>query len=200
MATVATTDGQTGGSSPGVTETATVTFSTLAAGQTVSVAGRTFTAGSGGASASDVAAAMAQTASLTSGTSVAGPTVGTFSGAITGWTTGGQSGANLTYTSTTPSANVSNLTAPSVSVTNGQAGSSSAGATETAAVTFVNLAAGQSVSLAGLTFTSGGSEVSANQVASAFENLSSGATTGGGIGYGSYSGTARREPCWHEPW
>jgi hypothetical protein len=80
-------------STPGITETATVTFSTLAAGQTVSVAGRTFTAGSGGASASDVAAAMAQTASLTSGTSVADPTVGTFSGAITGWTTGGQSGA-----------------------------------------------------------------------------------------------------------
>jgi flagellin-like hook-associated protein FlgL len=174
---------------PGHTEAATVTFSNLAAGQTVSIAGRTFTAGSGGALGGDVAAAMAQTASLTSGTSVSGAAVGTFSGAITGWTTGAQSGANLTYTSTTPSADVSNLTAPSVSLVNGQAGSSSAGVTETAAVTFANLAAGQSVSLAGLTFTSGGSEVSASQVASAFENLSSGATTGGGIGYGSYSGT-----------
>jgi flagellin len=173
----------------GVTEFATVTFSNLAAGQTVSLAGRTFTAGNAGASASDIAAAMAQGLALTSGTSASGPSVGTFSGAITGWTTSGLSGANLTYTSTTTKVDVNDLTAPTVSVTQGQAGSFSAGVTETGAVSFASLVSGQSVSLAGLSFTAGGSGASANQVANAFASLSNGATTGGGSGYGTYSGT-----------
>ena len=94
----------------------------------------------------------------------------------------------MTFTSTTPDANVSDLTTPAVSVVSGQPGSSSPGVTETAALTFSNLAAGQSVSLAGLTFTAT-SNISANQVASAFANLTNGATTGTGAGLGSYSGT-----------
>ena len=56
-------------------------------------------------------------------------------------------------------------------------------------MSFASLASGQSISLAGLTFTAGGSGASANQVAAAFASLSSGATTGGGSGYGTYSGT-----------
>jgi flagellin-like hook-associated protein FlgL len=94
----------------------------------------------------------------------------------------------VTFTSTTADTNVNDLTVPTLSVTQGQAGSSSAGVNETAVVSFTSLAAGQSVSLAGLTFKAT-SDVSANQIATAFASLSNGATTGGGSGYGTYSGT-----------
>jgi flagellar hook-basal body protein len=92
-----------------VTESAVVTFRDLSPGQSVSVGGRTFTAGSAGATASQVATAMAQTITLTSGTSADGATVGSFSGAISNWTTGTLSSGNLTFTSTTSASNVTDL-------------------------------------------------------------------------------------------
>jgi len=60
--------------------------------------------------------------------------------------------------------------------------------TETSAVTFNAMTAGQSITLGGLTFTATASVTAAN-VAAAFASLSNGATTGPGTGNGTYSGT-----------
>lgn len=65
-----------------------------------------------------------------------------------------------------------------------------AGTFETAVVAFnvAGLTAGQTTIIAGLTFTSVGATTQA-QLAAAFANLTVGATTGGGVAYGNYSGT-----------
>lgn len=64
-----------------------------------------------------------------------------------------------------------------------------AGTFETASVLFsaTPLSAGQTVTLAGLTYTSTGATTQA-QLAAAFANLANGATTGAGTGTGTYSG------------
>ena len=59
--------------------------------------------------------------------------------------------------------------------------------TETSAVTFNAMTAGQSITLGGLTFTATTSVTAAN-VAAAFASLSNGATTGPGTSNGTYSG------------
>lgn len=86
------------------TEVAKATFSGLSSGQSVSLGGRTFTAGSGGATGAQVAAAFAQDASLTTGTSVDGSATGVFSGAISGWTVSSSSSV-ATFTATSSGAN-----------------------------------------------------------------------------------------------
>jgi hypothetical protein len=62
------------------------------------------------------------------------------------------------------------------------------GSFETATVKFVALTTGQTMIIAGLTYTSTGA-TTANQLATAFANLASGSTTGAGTATGSYSGT-----------
>jgi flagellar capping protein FliD len=71
------------------TEVATATFSDLSSGQTVTLGGRTFTAGSSGTSAEEVAVAFA------TGTSA----YGAVSGALTGWSVS-RSGSVATFTAT----------------------------------------------------------------------------------------------------
>ena len=71
------------------TEVATATFSALSSGETVILGGRTFTAGSSGTSAEEVAVAFA------TGTSA----YGTVSGALTGWSVS-RSGSVATFTAT----------------------------------------------------------------------------------------------------
>ena len=71
------------------TEVATATFSTLSSGETVILGGRTFTAGSSGTSAEEVAVAFA------TGTSA----YGTVSGALTGWSVS-RIGSVATFTAT----------------------------------------------------------------------------------------------------
>ena len=71
------------------TEVATATFSALSSGETVILGGRTFTAGSSGTSAEEVAVAFA------TGTSA----YGTVSGALTGWSVS-RSGSVVTFTAT----------------------------------------------------------------------------------------------------
>ncbi len=71
------------------TEVATATFSTLSSGDTVTLGGRTFTAGSSGASAAEVAAAFADGNSA----------YGTVSGTLTGWSVS-RSGSIATFTAT----------------------------------------------------------------------------------------------------
>ena len=87
------------GSSSAVTEKATVTFFALAASKSVTIAGRTLTAGNVSMSAAEVATAF--------GTSAAG--TGTFSGTLTGYTASTATGANVDFTSTNTGANVSDI-------------------------------------------------------------------------------------------
>ena len=104
-ASIATTAG-----SSTVTESAVVTFRDLSVGETVILGGRTFTAGSSGATAAQVAATFAVTAGSTSGNAPAGSTYGTYSGAVSSWTVAYATGeSTATFTSTTANFDVSNL-------------------------------------------------------------------------------------------
>lgn len=146
----------------GTNETAAIVFTTLAAGTSITIAGRTVTATSGQATAAQVATAFS------TGTT-AGPL--TVSGALSAWTAGAAAGNSVTFTSTTVGdvgnltptfAGVAAPTAPSVATTNGTGASD-----ETAAVTFTDLAIGQSVTVAGLTIAATGGAATAAQVAAA---------------------------------
>lgn len=167
------------------TEIGAVTFKPLAASQTITIAGLTFTAGASGATAAQLATSFqsitssSTLASLNTGKSDA--TGGTFtSGAPSGWTSGTASTATVTFTSTTANSNVDNISsalavgtsAPTIVTTDGVAAVS----TETAAVTFKAMAAGQTLTLAGLTFTAGAAGATIAQVASAFASINNGTT------------------------
>ena len=173
--TPVTTDGTA------TTEKAVVTFQNIAANATLTLAGLTFTAGSAGATANQLANAFKNVTatsthtSLNSGNSLTADaaTVGSFSASsASGWTSGAATGATVTFSSTTPNSDVSNLvaggsgSAPAILTTAG----SSVDTTESAAVTFLNMTAGQTISAAGLTFTAGSSGATAAQVANAFAN------------------------------
>lgn len=164
------------------TETASVVFKPLAAGQVLQLAGLTFTAGSSGATAAQLATAFQSNAVNTLGSaintskSLGNAAGGTFTaGTITGWSSGATTAGAVTFTSSTSNTNVSNLTSTlsegssslDIVTTDGVAATSS----ETAAVTFKALAPGQSITMAGLTFTVGSSGATANQIASAFANI-----------------------------
>ena len=150
-------------------ESTSVDFKPLSAGQTLTIAGLTFTAGSSGATAAQVSSAFANisetnthsalnTSKSLSSTAGASYTGGTFtSGTVSGWNSGAASNNLATFTSSTASQNVSNLTA---------SGSSSA------SVSFRSMASGETLTIAGLTFTAGSSGATAAQVSSAFANIS----------------------------
>ena len=89
-------------------EKAAITFTALAAGRTVNVAGVSFTAGTNGATAAEVAAVFQNLANGATGNS---SSVGTVSGNLTGYSTGALSTATVTFTSTATSTNVTNLSA-----------------------------------------------------------------------------------------
>jgi flagellar hook protein FlgE len=89
-------------------ENAAVTFTDLDADRTISVGGVSFTAGTNGATAAQVAAAYA---SLASGAAGNTSSYGTLSGNLTGWSTSSVSTATVTFTSTSSETNVTNLSA-----------------------------------------------------------------------------------------
>lgn len=163
----------------GTNETATIVFNTLAAGTSITIAGRTVTATSGSATAAQVATAFGS-GGASSGTL-------TVSGTLADWTAGTGSGSTVVFTSST-AGNVGNLTptfagvvapsVPSVSTTNGVPATS----TETAVVTFTDLAIGQSVTVAGRTITAATGSATAAQVAAV-------ASTGTAAGTLTASGT-----------
>ena len=188
--TFTTTQGLDDPTNP-VTESTQVSFgSGLGVGQSMTVGGLTYTATSA-LSATELATAFA---SLAAGaTTGAGTAKGTYSGSLTGFSTGAVGAGNsVVATSSTPNSNVADLkiagTAPSngsPSVTTVQG---SGTLTESSTVAFANgLAAGQSATVAGLTYTATAA-VSASQLASAFANLADGATGGAGTTLGNYSG------------
>jgi hypothetical protein len=178
--TIVVTDG-----APLSTETAVVTFRPLAAGQTITIAGLTFTAGTGGATAAQLASAFSSIANNTAAAAIntsktlndaAG---GTFTaGTSTAWASGAASGSDVTFTSTTINSNQENLSStqavgttspPTYAVVDG-----SGAGNEVSTVTFKALASGQTLTLAGLTFTAGSSGVTAAQLASAFASINAG--------------------------
>lgn len=98
----------------GVTESASVKFTAMTAGQTLTIAGLTFTA-SAALTAAEAAAVFANlivgTLPVAGDTQGSGPaSKGTYTGALTGWTTGAVSTDTVVFTSTTPSSNVADLT------------------------------------------------------------------------------------------
>ena len=103
--------------STSLNETATVTFKAMTSGQTVTIAGLTFTAGSSGATAAQVASAFSNLSSgdtsteINSSKSLGVSSGGTFSsGTVSSWTSGSPSNGLVSFTSTTSSQNITNLT------------------------------------------------------------------------------------------
>jgi len=181
----------TKGASGATTESNSVTFTDLTAGQTVTIGGLTLTA-SGAITAANVAAGFASRTSGQAGNAVGN---GTFTAGttLTGWNTSAiTSGSTLTFTSASANSDVTDLSIsntgtlaarPTVVKTDGAA----AAATESAVATFRDLVAGESITIGGLTLTASGS-ILAGAVASAFGGLSNG-RTGNIVTNGSFSGT-----------
>jgi len=178
----------TKGASGATRESNSVTFKDLTNGDTVTVGGLTLTA-SGAITAANVAAGFASLASgATAGNVVAN---GAWTGTLTNWTTSAvTSGSTLTFSSTTNSTDVADLTntgtlavRPTIVKTDGAA----AAATESNVATFRDLVAGESISIGGLTLTASGT-ILAGAVASAFAGLLNG-RTGNTVTNGSWSGT-----------
>ena len=104
-------------------ESTSVDFKPLSAGQTLTIAGLTFTAGSSGATAAQVSSAFANisdtnthsalnTSKSLSSTAGGSYTGGTFtSGPVSGWNSGAAANESVTFLTSTVSQNVSNLTA-----------------------------------------------------------------------------------------
>ena len=110
---VATTQGVAGVT----TESSAVTFVAMAAGEEITVAGLTFKANAA-MTAAEVATVFASKAA---GTSPASPATGTFSGTLTGFSSGAAAGAAVTFTSSTLTTNVTDIsvTAPAYVMVNG---------------------------------------------------------------------------------
>ena len=111
-------------------ESTSVDFKPLSAGQTLTIAGLTFTAGSSGATAAQVSSAFANisetnthsalnTSKNLSSTAGGSYTGGTFtSGTVSGWNSGAAANESVTFLTSTVSQNVSNLTASGSLATN----------------------------------------------------------------------------------
>jgi flagellar hook-basal body protein len=163
-----------------VTELNSVVFPALTTGETFIMAGLTFTSGTGTTS-EQLAAAFASItpgegfATVNSNNSLTTPlTVGAFTaGTVAGWSSGASTASTVVFTSSTAFTSVSDLastgtraTAPTINKTEGVAASAS--------MVFNALAAGQKLTMAGLTFTAGTSGATAAQVAAAFASITAG--------------------------
>jgi flagellin len=173
------------------TETNVVTFADMAAGETLIMSGVTFTAVRN-LTATEVATAWASRAAATVLNTVNSAGNYTFSAnAMTSWASGAASGASVTFTSATANTDVTNLTntgtgkVASIVETSGGA----ADAYEVQRVTFgsAGMKAGDSITIAGLTFTAK-RDVSQAEAAAAFGGLAASAESGDAHAYGTYSG------------
>lgn len=152
------------------TEATSVTFQNLAVNETVTVGGLTYTA-TQPTTAADLAAAFANVSST--------PANGSFSGSLTGFTAASSATpGTLIFTSDTANANVTDLTVSTTASTSPILATSqgAAAATERTTVTFKDMAAGESITVGGLKYTSTGVST-AVQVAAAFSGLQAGGTT-----------------------
>ncbi len=174
------------------TEVSTVTFqNALTAGQSVTVGGLTFTA----SAPTSLTALATIFGGLAEGatTSATPTTLGTFTGKLVGFSsaTPANGATSTVFTSSTPNANVTNLEVngstslikPSLTTVEGTAAIS-----ENTTVTFKGLAAGGSITIGGLTYTSI-SDASAQEVASVFANLAVTGTTPANPATGRFTGS-----------
>jgi flagellar hook-associated protein 2 len=168
------------------TETSSVKFSPLLSGQSVTVAGLTYTA-SQDLSAQQVASAFS---GLTESAQAPSDTAqGVFSGALTGFNASAVSTDVIDFSSTAVG-NVNDISVfssagaltPVVTTTQGVAAS-----TESSAVTFKDMTVGQSVTVGGLTYTAK-QATSASEVATLFSGLSANVATPTNPAKGVFSG------------
>lgn len=159
-------------------QVSTVTFSDLTSGQSITVGGLTFTAGSAGATVAQIKTAFDTvpaggtfTAANSALTNATPASVGRF---VHGTFAAGTFDGNGVFEATTASDTQISLT-PSWN--------------ETSKITFPALGAGQSITIAGLKFTATAA-MTDTAVAGAFASLASGATTGPATASGTYAGTA----------
>ncbi len=168
-------------------ETSTVQFQDLLTGESVTVAGLTFIAAAD-MTAAEVAAEFAGLSA--SQNTPASPVTGMFVGNLDGFNADATStGNSLVFTSTTAGTNVQDIDvqtdaalSPSVTTTQGDPG-----ALGYSTITFKDLKAGQSVNVAGLTFTATGA-MTGTQVAAAFAGLAASGTTPANPATGTFSG------------
>jgi flagellin len=156
----------------GTTEKYDITFKALLAGESVEINGLKFTA-TYNLSSEQVATAFSSIATNTAASTVTtnknttSSLLGTFSGTFaTGWSTAGVTGSTVTATST--------ITLPTVAVTT--TGTSSAN--QVATVTFSDLAPGQAITLAGLTFVAGSAGATVANLKAVFDVPTSGQAYG----------------------
>lgn len=187
--TVVTTQGVTA-----VRETNVVTFGDLTTGQSVTVNGKTLTAGTATVLAADVATFFSSDGTLPSGASATG------ANDTTKFTVGTASTNSVTYTSAAASGPVTNVvistgavggatapTAPTLVETSGVTA-----VTEESVVTFGALSAGQAVTVAGRTLTATGAVTAAEVTAffAAGTVPSNGTASGALTGFNAAAGTA----------
>ena len=159
----------TSGGGGAVDETTKLSFKALTAGQTLTLAGLTYTAGAGGATAKQIAADFADRSNGYAGVGGKEPVNGTFTGTLNGFSSGSASLGTLTFTSASSGISVDLMTIdgtgakPSSLVIKGGNGAEN----ESATVTFGALKAGETVTLGGLTYTAA-ADTDANTVATAF--------------------------------
>ena len=143
----------------GLTETASVSFGTLAKGQSLAIAGRTVTAGTKDLTAAEVATAFA------SGTLAVGK--GTVSGALAGWTAA-VDGSSITFTSSSAHQNVEDLAIGGTAASKPapvkvQGAAPVATAYETAEIRFRDLKAGDTLTIGSFSYTFE-SDISAQEI------------------------------------
>jgi flagellin len=146
-----------------VTEKYDITFKPLLAGESVEINGLKFTA-TYNLSSTQVSTAFASIAANTAASTVTSnkantsALLGTYTGTFaSGWATGSATNSAVTATST--------ITLPTVAATT--AGAS--GTNQVATVTFSPLAAGQTITLSGLTFVAGSGGASVDQLKAVFD-------------------------------
>jgi flagellin-like hook-associated protein FlgL len=152
-----------------LTEHANVNFTPLLQGRSITIAGLTYTASSNN-TAAEVSAAFSNLAEGTPASELSA-TKGTFAGSLIGFSSQLASGTNVEFVSATPDCNVTDLSvvvtgSPPPVVTIQGNGTT----TESSSITFDPLVSGQSVTVAGLTYTATVYN-SAADVARAFANI-----------------------------
>jgi flagellin len=188
--TIAKTEG-----AAGTTEAVTVTFQQLTVGQTFTLAGITVTAAAT-VTAANVAAAFASITST--GTAANAVANLSYSGTLTGFTTGAAANnTDVTFTSSTAGSNVTDLASSGTNASLVTIGAITQGVdrSETNVITFKPLNPNDFVTVNGLTFTAR-VNMTANEVAAAFANVASGATSAAltlanpvAANFGKFSGT-----------
>ena len=167
-------------------ETSYVRLGELKDGESITIGGLKLTADGGDISEANVRAAFAE---LENGAAEGNDTTnGTWSGKLTGWSTGEVVFGTVRFTSATADLNVTDLEISSKGVSaTSEITDGADGQRETANVTFGPLEAGQSITVAGLTLTAT-ARIESDDIAAGFEDLNAWVTAGNAVENGVWSG------------